>query len=592
MLPSFLTLERQHINDNVLRVVHALKNEEHHLSQITNDWSSWDDTYSYIVDHNSEYESSNLLDSSFAINQLNLIYLLDNSGQRVWGKVVADDFETPIELQSFEQDRFSADFPLFQYKSMQTPLNGQKVSGLLMTSAGPMLCAAMPILDSIGNGPSHGTLIMGRFLSRKLIQKISRVTSINYEINPVPNSRTDYGSGELSTVAVPGHITYQTQDNILIATTTYADLIGNPAIEITVYEQREIFNQGHKALRMALILMAVGITFALAMMLLMLQKSVIAPVNLLTRNILSRRQSKQSWKPLEMESFASQEICLFTEEFNQLMESLDSKNTQLAEVNFSLMGEAKKLKEAQGILKSLDRLKSEFISTAAHELRTPVASIMGFTELLSDPEMIAPFSEAQKQDFLQEIYDNCERLAKNVDDILDVSRIEAGRSIPLDKQSISTEALLGKIINHFKLKAKHQLTLEIKPSTPENMVVDVHRISQVMENLLSNAIKYSPKESRISIVAERDGKHCKVVVADQGIGMTEEQVARVFDKFYRVDSSDTAVRGLGLGMCIVKQIIEDHGGTIWVDSLLGEGSRVYFTLPIANLDNVDEPLSF
>ncbi|MCK4507647.1 MAG: HAMP domain-containing histidine kinase, partial [Desulfuromonadales bacterium] len=413
---------------------------------------------------------------------------------------------------------------------------------------------------------------------------VSRLTNIDYDVQIVARDRTDDGSGELSMGANSEKITYLVQDNILMATKIYTDIVDNPSIKITVYEQREILEQGHKALRVAVILMAVGVTSALALLLLMLQKSVIAPVNLLTRDILARRQSKQAWEPLRMGGCASQEICLFTDEFNQLMGSLDSKNTQLAEVNFSLMGEAKKLKEAQGILKNLDQLKSEFISTAAHELRTPVASIMGFTDLLSDPETIASFSEVQKQDFLQEIYDSCERLSKNVDDILDVSRIEAGSSIPLDKQSISTEILLSKTVNHFKLKAKHQITLELKSSTPENMVVDVHRISQIMENLLSNAIKYSPKRSRISIVAERDGRYCKVTVIDQGVGMTEEQVARVFDKFYRVDSSDTAVRGLGLGMSIVKQIIEDHGGTIWVDSLLGEGSSVYFTLPIAGLE--------
>ena len=86
--------------------------------------------------------------------------------------------------------------------------------------------------------------------------------------------------------------------------------------------------------------------------------------------------------------------------------------------------------------------------------------------------------------------------------------------------------------------------------------------------------------SEISILAEREGHHCKVTVVDQGIGMNEQQVARIFDKFYRADASNTAIRGLGLGMSIVKQIIKDHGGAIWVDSSLGEGTKVYFTLPI------------
>lgn len=106
-----------------------------------------------------------------------------------------------------------------------------------------------------------------------------------------------------------------------------------------------------------------------------------------------------------------------------------------------------------------------------------------------------------------------------------------------------------------------------------------------MENLLSNAIKYASANNEIFVSAEREGRHCKVSVADKGIGITGQQVARVFDKFYRADASDTAVSGLGLGMSIVKQIIEDHGGTTWVDSSLGEGTKAYFTLPITNQKN-------
>ena len=96
LLPRFLELERQHINTNVQRVVRSLENELHHLSMLTNDWSAWDDTYKYIEDHNSEYESSNLTDSAFSINKVNLIYLLDNSGRAVWGRAVTEDFETSI----------------------------------------------------------------------------------------------------------------------------------------------------------------------------------------------------------------------------------------------------------------------------------------------------------------------------------------------------------------------------------------------------------------------------------------------------------------------------------------------------------------
>ena len=230
-------------------------------------------------------------------------------------------------------------------------------------------------------------------------------------------------------------------------------------------------------------------------------------------------------------------------------------------------------------LKKMDIVKSEFISIAAHELRTPVATIMGYTELLSDQYMIDSFNEKQKRDFLSTIYESSERLDKIVDDILDVSRIESGQRIPLYKKPLSIETLIEKVLNRLSLKSNLNLILKVSPEVPERLEFDEHRIDQVIENLLSNASKYSPEQSPITIVVVADNHRCSVTVADQGIGMSNEQKDRIYDKFYRADTSDTAVHGLGLGMSIVKQIIDDHDGTILIDSKLSEGTSVCFTLP-------------
>ncbi len=243
-------------------------------------------------------------------------------------------------------------------------------------------------------------------------------------------------------------------------------------------------------------------------------------------------------------------------------------------------------------LLEISRLKSEFISTAAHELNTPLATIMGFTELLFNGGPIGDVSDEQRMVFLNHIYDSSERLSKIVDDLLDVSWIESGQNLSLDKKVQSIRNLLEKIVNRFKLITSHQISLNISPEVPEQLFFDENRIDQVMQNLLSNAIKYSQRNSTITIVVEGEADNCVITVIDQGIGMSDEQKSRIFENFYRGDSTDTAIKGVGLGMSIVKKIVEDHGGTIWVDSLLGEGSSVGFTLPITNRDNTGEPMSF
>lgn len=251
----------------------------------------------------------------------------------------------------------------------------------------------------------------------------------------------------------------------------------------------------------------------------------------------------------------------------------------LAPFMLTVVRDVTKEKEVERVLVEMNKMKSEFISTAAHELRTPITGIMGYTELLSDQELSASFNDEQKQAFRHEIYGSCERLAKIVDDILDVSRIESGQRLPLEMQSISMPTLLDKVVNHFTLRTKRKISVEIKPGTPESIKGDIHRLRQVMDNLLSNAIKYSPNECAISIVVEQESQQYIVRVIDQGVGMSKNQIDHVFDKFYRVDRSNTAVSGLGLGMSIVRQIIEDHGGTIQIESILGEGTNVSFTLP-------------
>ncbi|PLX92970.1 MAG: hypothetical protein C0621_08455 [Desulfuromonas sp.] len=245
-----------------------------------------------------------------------------------------------------------------------------------------------------------------------------------------------------------------------------------------------------------------------------------------------------------------------------------------------LVSESKKLKEAQKSLEQLDRLKSEFISTAAHELRTPVASIMGYTELISDKFLSESFSDEQKDDFGLEIINNADRLTKLIDDILDVSRIESGQSIPLDFDHVIFKELVHRIVERFNFQSKNLIDIDVDPNLPETISIDSHRISQVIENLLSNSIKYSPEGSRVSIFIEKDESFCKTSVVDCGKGMNREQVEKVFDKFYRADMGNTAVRGLGLGMSIVKQIIVDHKGIIRVDSAVGKGTTVSFWLPL------------
>jgi two-component system phosphate regulon sensor histidine kinase PhoR len=229
--------------------------------------------------------------------------------------------------------------------------------------------------------------------------------------------------------------------------------------------------------------------------------------------------------------------------------------------------------------RAIDRMKDEFVSTAAHELRTPLATILGYADLL---QMNDDYSPEQRAEFLQQIQNKAERLGEIVSDLLDISRIESGEGVKLDLRPHRLEILCHEVVKSFRLQAPgHCFTLHFSPLAQATVNIDRYAMLQILENLLSNAVKYSPGGGEIRIASQLENGNCLLVVSDQGIGMTSEQTARVYEKFYRADATDTAISGTGLGMTIVKHLVEAHAGQVAVTSSPGQGTTVTISLPIS-----------
>ena len=232
--------------------------------------------------------------------------------------------------------------------------------------------------------------------------------------------------------------------------------------------------------------------------------------------------------------------------------------------------------------REMERVKTEFISTAAHELRTPLTSIMGYMEFCLHPEDFGGFSAAQLKEFMSEIYDKAEVLERIVSDLLDISRMEAGREIPLVMESVNIEEVSRKLLKHFQLQFPlYRFELEFASGDEHLVRADREKLVQVLENLISNAVKYSAEGSPVRVVGGREATSYRISVRDKGIGMTPEQIERMFERFYRAVDLNSGVRGLGLGMHIVKHIIERHGGSIQVISAPRQGTEIIFSLPLS-----------
>jgi len=233
--------------------------------------------------------------------------------------------------------------------------------------------------------------------------------------------------------------------------------------------------------------------------------------------------------------------------------------------------------------RAIDRMKDEFVSTAAHELRTPLATIIGYADLL---QMNNEYSPEQQAEYLRLIQKKAERLGEIVSDLLDISRIESGEGVRLELKPARLDKLCEDVVKSYRLQeVDHAFVLDFPPAALVTVNVDRYAMLQVIENLLSNAVKYSPQGGEVRISCHLENGSCLIAISDQGIGMTSDQVARVYDKFYRADATNTAISGTGLGMTIVKHLVEAQSGKVHVTSSLGRGTTVTIRLPV-----VSEPM--
>lgn len=222
----------------------------------------------------------------------------------------------------------------------------------------------------------------------------------------------------------------------------------------------------------------------------------------------------------------------------------------------------------------VEQIKSEFLSTAAHELRTPMASILGFSELLATRE----FTEERRQGYLARILRQARAMMDILNELLDLQRIESRRGKDFVLAVCDLRELVREAVQDFPPPEGREAPELSLPAEPAQVRIDRSKLQQALRNLISNAYKYSPQGGPVQLQLTRDGSSWRLDVIDQGIGLTPEQLARVSERFYRADTSG-AIAGTGLGMSIVKEIIELHGGQLRLQSVHGAGTTVSVVLP-------------
>lgn len=226
-------------------------------------------------------------------------------------------------------------------------------------------------------------------------------------------------------------------------------------------------------------------------------------------------------------------------------------------------------------LKELDRLKSDFIHTVSHDLRSPLTAVLGYTELI---ERTGPLNQNQ-QEFLHRLQGSAQHITNLINDLLDLGRLEAG--FDTRREMIQLDGVLRYTLDMFEAQTKNK-SIDLAVDVSPNMLplrANPIRIRQMLDNLVGNAIKYTPNGGHILVSIFMQDKQIVLKVQDTGPGISQEEQNRVFEKFYRATNAPDGVTGSGLGLAIVKSIVDSHQGRVWVESTIGKGSTFVVLLP-------------
>jgi signal transduction histidine kinase len=276
----------------------------------------------------------------------------------------------------------------------------------------------------------------------------------------------------------------------------------------------------------------------------------------------------------------SDRVNAFSQSDIQLM-TIAAAQVSVAIANARLYEEAEdraaKLAVAYRELQDSDRLKDELVQNVSHELRTPLTFVKGYVDLLLDGEM--GLINPDQQHALQIVGDKTAEITRLIDDIMSLQRIEASNLL---LETFSMAGLVEEAISCHRLTADNHgiFLLWDGPGQPVTVTADRGRLNQVFDNLIGNAVKFSPNGGTIQVRLTEEEGYARVAITDQGIGVPPDKLDRIFERFYQVDgSARRRFGGTGIGLAIVKRIIDAHQGRIWVESEVNKGSTFYFTLP-------------
>ena len=580
ILPAFERLERQSATQNVARCVDALEADISSLANTANDWGAWDDMYQFVEDHNEQFAKGNLIGESFSNTKLNLICIVDSDRKIVWGE--SRDFET-LELFNvpdvFEM-LLASDSPFLGFTDPD-----QKLTGVALTSRGPIMIVSRPILNTKHEGPVRGSLIMGRFLNDMAIANLSERTHIPLQITVLPEQLRQGPVTETADQNTPPFpiAIEEKSENELTGQTILADVYGRPAIELAITHKRTVKAQGSISAGIATTCSLVGGLFTLVAMWFVLSYRIVGPLQAMANHAVGIGANDNL--KARLASKRTDEIGTLSNELDRMVKSLsDARKKVLNSAHRAGMSEI-----AAEVLHNVgNAVNSANCSAEVIEAKLTSSKISGLDKavviLRENSNRVADFFSNDPRapklveyliylnDALQDEREkNLSELSRLKETIHHIRDAVTSQSLHADGSSFIQEVSLAEICEEAIRLNRHDLSeLNVKvdsiiPPLPD-LQLNKSQLTQVLVNLIKNAgyaLRTQQHDNRhLTLRANvTDDGELELEIMDNGAGFDEAVQARLFSHRFT-----TKPEGSGLGLHYCANVIRNAGGQITASS--------------------------
>ena len=560
LVSSYESLERKKMDTNVQRFHNALNNEINQLDSAVGDWSAWNDTYLFISGENNEFPDNNLDNATMANLRTDIMIYINTSGNIVYEKGFDYSERKMINISSSLNNYIYRDSILVNFVDLNS-----SVKGIILLPEGPILIASRPVITSDRQGPIRGAVIWGRYLDSDELNFLSEIVNLSVSIANFNDQAApaDFREAALSIVDDGDAFIQPIDSNYIAGYSTIEDLFGNPVLLVKVTTDRDIYKQGIFTIQYFQVLVIILGIILSCTLITFLNRTLLFRLDDLSKQVLTI--GKKSDLSTRIKIAGKDELNELVNVINETLQIIENMNNTLEQ----------KVLERTEKIDHLLKQKNEFINQLGHDLKSPLTPLVVLLPLIEkqerDPELKKLLGVTTQSTII---------LKELILKILHLARLNAP-SIVFDMEDTDLFKVSEEVTKNIRFPSdKHNVIVENK--IDDDMIVKANgfQLKEVFDNLLMNAIKFSPDGGVVTINAKKENDFIVVSVKDMGIGLTKEELPRIFDEFYKADMSRHDLSSSGLGLSICKRIVEKHGGQIWAESS-GErkGTTFYFTLP-------------